>query len=160
MMSMDMDAKSCSLRRAPQFGSQWTQHPSLLVWFPWLFNSARDWTQYRDFYSPSTSAPLEIVCIVDELKFLRTLLKQIEDICDDCESKMETVLALQRCKAPLDALWSIINPFAAGFASESDTKRRWTAIKFVQKGQKVAQFKGRLRDAKVDLLLAQQISAV
>ncbi|KAK0123144.1 hypothetical protein ONS96_010148 [Cadophora gregata f. sp. sojae] len=104
-------------------------------------------------------APSEISSIIDEAEFLRLLLTQITTNDETLGKHRETELALQRCQKSLGDLCSIAESFASGFSSKRGLKRRWTAVEIVGKKQDFVRLKSKLCDAKLDLLIAQQISS-
>jgi hypothetical protein len=65
-----------------------------------------------------------------------------------------------RCEAPLDDLHHIADSLVPGFAATNNTiKRKWTAITAIRKREKIVKFQEKLRDAKVDLVLARNLAA-
>jgi hypothetical protein len=68
--------------------------------------------------------------------------------------------AVERCEAPLDDLHRIADSLVPGFAVTNNTmKRKWTAIGAVRKKDKIIKFQEKLRDAKIDLVLARTLAA-
>lgn len=64
-------------------------------------------------------------------------------------------MALVRCDVPLKGLLGITESLVPGFASNSRFKKKWAAIEVVRKNDKIADFKFKLQEAKLDLLIAQ-----
>lgn len=104
-------------------------------------------------------APEVIKAIVGELEFLDSILKRIRLNEDTTGSQAETYEALARCDVSLKALVHIADALVPGFASNSRFRRKCAAISVVRTEQKIAKFKAKLQEAKLDLLIAQQSSA-
>ncbi|KAF8865396.1 hypothetical protein BDZ45DRAFT_445375 [Acephala macrosclerotiorum] len=104
-------------------------------------------------------APREIRSVIQELEFFDSILKQIRRNEEMFGSKNETYLALSRCDTSLRAVLGIVESLVPSFASSSRIKRKWAAIDAVRKNEKIASFKAKLQEAKLDLLIAQQTSA-
>lgn len=104
-------------------------------------------------------APAELSSVINEAEFFRSLLAQITASDAIFGPHTGTELALQRCQHSLSDLCSIADSFASGFGSKKALRRRWTAIEAVGKKQDLVLLKGKLKDAKLDLLIAQQVSA-
>lgn len=68
-------------------------------------------------------------------------------------------MALERCDVSLKGLLGVTESLVPGFASNSRLKRKWAAIEVVRKYDKIADFRCKLQQAKLDLLIAQQTSA-
>ena len=67
--------------------------------------------------------------------------------------------ALEQCLAHLESLHSIAKALSPGFISRSSVRRAWTAFDSVNQSEKISQFKAKLGEAKITLMLAQQVSA-
>jgi len=96
---------------------------------------------------------------VRDLSFLNEILEEIKHNEEAFGSHTATRLALERCVESLDALSSIARSLHPGFVSSSKIKRKWTALEAVMKSDKIVQFKAKLQEAKLNLILAQQSSA-
>lgn len=104
-------------------------------------------------------APEEIKAIVGELEFFDSVLQRIRLNEDTTGSQAATYEALARCDVSLKALVRIADALVPGFASNSRFKRKWAAVAVVRNEQKIAKFKAKLQEAKIDLLIGQQTSA-
>ncbi|KAE8448537.1 hypothetical protein EG329_009418 [Mollisiaceae sp. DMI_Dod_QoI] len=113
----------------------------------------------RSLLHSINDAPRDIQLVVQELEFFDSILNQIRRDEEKFGSQPETYLALSRCDGSLKSLLGIAESLVPGFASNNTVKRTWAAIKVVRKNDKLASFKAKLQEAKLDLLIAQQTSA-
>ncbi|MCJ1234386.1 hypothetical protein MMC14_002347, partial [Varicellaria rhodocarpa] len=67
--------------------------------------------------------------------------------------------ALLRCHMRIAKLEQLVKKMESGFASKSSAVRRWTAFKKVLDKDKIEEFRGSMRDTKIDLLLLNQAIA-
>jgi hypothetical protein len=66
------------------------------------------------------------------------------------------MLALEGCTNLLEEMNSIAESLVPGLSSSSKFKRKWTAVEAVRQGDKISQFRAKLGDAKISLMMAQQ----
>ncbi|CZR55223.1 uncharacterized protein PAC_05110 [Phialocephala subalpina] len=116
-------------------------------------------SKIRSLLHSINDAPREIQSVVQELEFFDSILNQIRRNEETFGSKTETFLALSRCETSLKSLLDVVESLVPGFASSSRMKQKWAAIDVVRKNEKIASFKSKLQEAKLDLLIAQQTSA-
>jgi hypothetical protein len=69
-----------------------------------------------------------------------------------------TLLALESGLESMESMNAIAALLVPGFSSSSKFKRKWTAIEVVRQGEKISQFKTKLQEAKLTLMMAQQSS--
>ena len=67
--------------------------------------------------------------------------------------------AVERCEAPIKELQQIADSLVPGFAASSNIRRKWTALTTVKAKEKMVRFQEKLHAAKIDLILAQTLSA-
>ena len=72
---------------------------------------------------------------------------------------LQLMLALEGCAELLEEMNSIAESLVPGFSSSSKLKRKWVAIETVRQRDKISQFRAKLGDAKLSLMMAQQNSA-
>jgi hypothetical protein len=113
----------------------------------------------RSLLRSIVDAPEEITAVIQDLEFFDSILKHIRHREETFGSQTEIYEALARCDASLKSVLSIAESLVPGFASNNRFKRKWAAIEVVRNEKKIATFKAKLQEAKLDLLIAQQISA-
>jgi len=87
------------------------------------------------------------------------ILDEIRKTEDKLGTSSITHFALKQCLVHLESLYCIAESLSPGFSSKSPLKRAWTAIDTVRQSEKISQFKTKLGEAKLTLILAQQGSA-
>jgi hypothetical protein len=104
-------------------------------------------------------APKDIKSIVRELNLLRTILGDVKTNEEMFGPHPTTLMALEGCMESMESMNSIASSLVSGFSSSSKFKQKWTAIEAVRQGDKISQFKAKLEEAKLTLMMAQQSSA-
>lgn len=104
-------------------------------------------------------APKELGSLIVDLEGLKSLLTQIQQDDEKFGTNEEINLALERCREPLMMLHRIAENLVPDSSSHSYIKRKWAAIDIIKKKDAILKVKRKLQEAKLDLILAQQISA-
>jgi len=105
-----------------------------------------------------STAPKKVESILEDLRFLKTLLARIQETDELLGADIVRNDALEKCKKSIDALTSLVNSLVPGFTSQSNIKRKWTGVEAVMKTGKILKFKTSLQEAKFDLIAAKIVS--
>ena len=111
----------------------------------------------HNFWKSYLNASEDVQDIILDLQLFSDILKR------GCQSRSaeDAVLlkVLLRCHMKIAKLEQLVKQMESGFASESFAVRRWTAFKKVLDKDKIEEFRGSMRDTKIDLLLLNQAIA-
>jgi len=109
-----------------------------------------------NFLNSVKNASKDIEAAVEELNLLRSILDEIQKTENKFGTSSITHFALKQCLAHLESLNSIAELLSPGFTSKNSFKRAWTAIDTVRQSERISQFKLKLGEAKLTLILALQ----
>jgi len=109
-----------------------------------------------NFLNSAKNASKDIETAIEELNLLRMILDEILKYEDKFGTSSMIELALGQCLLHLKSLHSIANTLAPGLTSKSSIRKAWTAIDTVRQSERITQFKAKLTEAKLTLILAQQ----
>jgi len=104
-------------------------------------------------------APKDVENIINELRFCGELLNEIHENEKNFGPHQATRKALERCEGPLQDLHRFASSIIPGSAASDNIKRTWAAITAVRGKDRIVKFQAKLRDAKIDLVLARNIAA-
>ena len=111
-----------------------------------------------DFLQSIQAAPAEIKWIIEDLHVLENVLNESKLSNDLHGPQPEMEQVLYRCIELLKEFSDAVKPFTAGLASSSRMTLKWTAMEVVWKSERIKQFRDRLAEAKINLLITQNLS--
>ena len=109
-----------------------------------------------DFWSSIKDAPEDIRTIIADLELLTSVLAEMAFEAQHTGPDTTLAAVLQSCTGKLKSLTALTNNLEPGFSSRSTRVRKWTAIRFVLKSEKLTKFQEVLESLKSTLVLAQQ----
>lgn len=112
--------------------------------------------QLCDFWTSIKDAPEDIRTIVADLELLNGVLAEMASESQHTGPDKTLTAVLQSCAGKLKSLTALTANLEPGFASKSLRTRKWTAFKFVLKGEKLRRFQEVLESLKSTLVLGQQ----
>ncbi|MCJ1439072.1 hypothetical protein MMC27_008463 [Xylographa pallens] len=110
------------------------------------------------YWESIKEAPADISTVVQDLRLLAAILRQIESDEQKFGQAPEVTDVLKSCMAKVDTLRSLVEELEPGFASKHRLQRKWSALKAVLKNDKVEKFRRSLEETKTMMLLAQSVS--
>lgn len=108
-----------------------------------------------DFWVSVKGAPDDFRNIAADLSILSTVLADIASEAQHQPPDASMSAVLQNCCEKVTVLSSLIDGFEPGFASTNVTVRKWSAVRAVFKGDKLAKIQRELESMKGTLLLVQ-----
>ncbi|RDW57721.1 hypothetical protein BP5796_12522 [Coleophoma crateriformis] len=113
-------------------------------------------TKLIEFWETVKDAPEDITTMVQELKLLELVLKQIHDRDQLYGQDPTTTEILKRCNQKVDTLIKAMESFQPGFTSKKWTVRTWNSFKVTLQSKKFHSFRVSLGEMKTTLILARQ----
>ncbi|MCJ1415515.1 hypothetical protein MMC32_001847 [Xylographa parallela] len=110
------------------------------------------------YWESIKEAPADISTVVQDLKLLAAILRQIESDEQKYGQAPEVTDVLKSCMAKVDTLRNLVEELEPGFASKHRLQRKWSALKAVLKNDKVEKFRRSLEETKTTMLLARSLS--
>ena len=112
--------------------------------------------QLCDFWTSIKDAPEDIRTVIADLELLTSVLAETASEAQHTGPDATLAAVLHSCTGKLKSLTAFTNNLEPGFSSRSSRVRKWAAIKFVLKSEKLTKFQEGLESLKSTLALAQQ----
>ena len=111
-----------------------------------------------DFWSSVKDAPDTIQRMTTDLQLLSDVLSRIALEAQSSRPDDTIVAHLRNCNVKLQSIVDLINKFEPGFASESFSIRKWSAVKAALKDEKLEKLLSAVESAKTTLIIVLQTS--